>query len=90
MKKLLLFTLFIPGVAMAQQPKQDSTYRLSEKQIIQISQLLDYGLKAAGNSDRISTKDYNEFARQVAHIDSLFRSRYQQLHSQPKQEGKKP
>lgn len=81
MKKLLLLPFLLIGVSIsAQTAKPDSTYRLQERDIIQISQLLDYGLKAAGNSAQISTRDYNEFARQVAKIDSLFRKRYSELH----------
>lgn len=90
MKKLITLILLSFAIEVsAQTTKPDSTYKLTEPQVYQISQLLDYGLKLAGNSDKISTRDYNEFARQVASIDSLFRMRYMQLHPVKPKEVKK-
>ena len=92
MKKLFTILLLSASVKVsAQTTKPDTAYKLTEPQIIQISQLLDYGLKAAGNSAQISTKDYNIFARQVMQVDSVFKSQYAKLHpvkAEQKKEGK--
>jgi hypothetical protein len=62
---------------------------LTESQIIQISQLLSFGEVAAGNSDKISTKDYNVYHAAVVHIDSVLRSQYMKFHP-VKEQAKKP
>ena|SRR5579859_5712796 len=64
------------------------TYKLDEPTIIQISQLLAFGETAAGNSDKISTKDYNAYHAAVVHVDSVLRQQYIKFH--PKETVKKP
>lgn len=69
--------------------KTDSTlYVLTEPQVILITQLLSYAETTAGNSDKISTRDYNNFHYQVMKIDSVLRVQYAQKHP-PKKDAKK-
>lgn len=69
--------------------KTDSTlYMLTEPQVILITQLLNYAETTAGNSDKISTRDYNNFHYQVMKIDSVLRVQYAQKHP-PKKDAKK-
>jgi hypothetical protein len=74
------------------QSKPDTTrkYTLSEPVIIQISALLSYGDNLAGNSDKISTRDYNAYHAAIAKVDSVLREQYLKWHPQPKQQIKKP
>jgi hypothetical protein len=70
--------------------KVDSTsYILTEPQVVLITQLLAYGDSAAGNSDKISTRDYNNFHYQVLKVDSILRVQYTKKHS-AKKDAKKP
>lgn len=69
--------------------KVDSaSYVLTERQVLLISKLLAYGDDAAGNSDKISTRDYNNFHYQVLKVDSILRVQYAKKH--PKKDAKKP
>lgn len=71
---------------MAQtKPKADT---LTEAQVIQISQLLNFGETAAGNSEKVSTAQYNQYHAQVAKIDSVLGVMYRKWHP-VKKEGKK-
>lgn len=61
--------------------KTDSTlYVLTEPQVILITQLLSYAETTAGNSDKISTRDYNNFHYQVLKVDSFLRVQYTKKH----------
>jgi len=84
---VLLFAMSCSG----QTVKKDTTatYKLTEPQILQISQLLSFGEVAAGNSDKISTKDYNAYHAAVLHIDSVLREQYFKFHP-VKEKAKKP
>ena len=90
MKKVIVLTaISIIALSATAQQKADTTakYRLTETEVIQISQLLDYGLKAAANSEKVSTAAYNQYAAQVAKVDSSLRVQYQKQHptkEQPK------
>jgi hypothetical protein len=89
---ITLALAFAALVGFAQTTKKDTTaayYKFTESQIIQISQLLSFGEIAAGNSDRISTKEYNGYHAAVLHIDSVLRSQYMKLHP-AKEQPKKP
>jgi hypothetical protein len=81
MKKQLLIIpaiLLLTNMAFAQQkPKCDT---LTEKQVIEISQLLNFGEVAAGNSDKVSTNQYNQYHIQVAKIDSVLGIMYRHWH----------
>jgi len=69
--------------------KNDSTlYTLSEPNVILITELLSYADGVAGNSDKITTRDYNSFHLQVFKIDSILRVQYLQKHP-PKKDAKK-
>jgi len=92
MKKIYI-TLALAFAALAgfaQTTKKDTvTYKLTESQIIQISQLLSFGEVAAGNSDKISTKDYNAYHAAVLHMDSVLRAQWAKFHlvkEQPKKQ----
>jgi hypothetical protein len=93
MKKttITLALAFAASAGFAQTTKKDTvpTYRLDEPTIIQISQLLAFGETAAGNSDKISTKDYNAYHAAVVHVDSVLRSQWNKFHP-VKEQPKKP
>lgn len=80
MKKSLLILLticFCTAVKAQSKPKCDT---LTESQVVTISQLLQFGELAAGNSDKISTSQYNQYHAQVAKIDSVLRVIYLKWH----------
>ena len=84
---LLLYSI---GVNAQDKAKKDtSSYTLTEPQVLLISQLLSYGDSAAGNSDKISTRDYNNFHYQVLKVDSILRVQYTKKHP-VKKDAKKP
>lgn len=89
MKTIITIILAFTVSAVCAQAKPDSTkYTLNEAQIAQISRLLSFSDSAVGNSDKITTRDYNEFHRQVMQIDSVLRVQYAKKH--PKKDAKKP
>ena len=85
MKKIYitLALAFAASAGFAQTTKKDTQimyYKLTESQVSQISQLLYFGEVAAGNSDKISTKDYNAYHAAVLHIDSVLRAQWAKFH----------
>jgi len=89
---ITLALAFAALAGFAQTTKKDTPimyYKLTESQVSQISQLLYFGEVAAGNSDKISTKDYNAYHAAVLHIDSVLRSQYMKFHP-VKEQPKKP
>jgi len=85
MKTTLIFLIlaFAALAGFAQTTKKDTPimyYKLTESQVSQISQLLYFGEVAAGNSDKISTKDYNAYHAAVLHIDSVLRVQWNKFH----------
>ena len=94
MKTIITISLVLCSIAsMGQQkPKVDT---LTEKQVIEISQLLNFGEQAAGNSDKVTTSQYNAYHAQVAKIDSVLGVMYRKWHpvkakptEKPKKDGK--
>jgi hypothetical protein len=90
MKKAILIAAITLSAATAfGQSKPDTTrkYTLSEPVIIQISTLLSYGDNIAGNSDKISTRDYNAYHSAVLKIDSVLREQYLRYHPAKEKKG---
>lgn len=84
---LLLCSIAVNAQVKKPAPKDTSSYVLTEPQVILITQLLNYAETTAGNSDKISTRDYNNFHYQVMKIDSVLRVQYAQKHP-PKKDAK--
>lgn len=84
---LLLCSIAVNAQVKKPAPKDTSSYVLTEPQVILITQLLSYAETTAGNSDKISTRDYNNFHYQVMKIDSVLRVQYAQKHP-PKKDAK--
>ena len=89
MKKL--FTILLLSAAMTAgaqtkitkpQPKLDTAlhYKFAEPEIIIIDNLVGQLDVLAGNSDKISTAQYNSIHRAVIHVDSLIKTQYFYYH----------
>lgn len=79
MKKILLLpAILIVSLCHAQVKTKPDT--LAEKDLVLISQLLNFGETAAGNSEKVSTAQYNQYHAQVAHIDSVLREMWVKWH----------
>jgi hypothetical protein len=96
MKKLILISAIsiIVSTSVKGQSKPDT---LKESEVITISQLLAFGEQAAGNSDKVTTSQYNAYHAQVAKIDSVLGVMYRKWHPvkttpkievKPKKDGK--
>jgi hypothetical protein len=91
MKKSILTTLIaFASLAAFSQAKTDSVkhYKFEEPETILIDNLMGQLDVLAGNSDKISTAQYNSIHRAVIHIDSLIKVQYFKFHPQPKQPAK--
>lgn len=95
---LLIAILIILGIGchnrgMAQdKPKPDTLhYKFKEPDVALIDNLVGQLDVLAGNSDKISTAQYNVIHRSVIHLDSLIKSQYFRFHQvkeQPKKDQK--
>lgn len=92
MKYLTIITLTLCSIAVKAQQKSKPVDTLTESQVIQISQLLQFGEVAAGNSDKVSTSQYNQYHAAVAKIDSVLGVMYRKWHPvvKPVEKAKKP
>lgn len=93
MKHLLTILFFAPLITMAQTKQKPDTaahYRFPETEIILIDNLMGQLDVLAGNSDKISTAQYNSIHRAVIHVDSLIKTQYFYYHPVKKEQPKKP
>jgi len=91
MKKIFITTLIaFASLAAFSQTKTDSVkhYKFEEPETILIDNLMGQLDIIAGNSDKVSTAQYNSIHRAVIHIDSLIKVQYFKFHPQPKQPAK--
>lgn len=59
----------------------DSThYHFTEPDVILIDNLMGQLDQISGNSDRVSTSQYNQLHRAVMHVDSLIKAQYSKKH----------
>lgn len=92
-KHLFTLLLFAPLITLAQtKPKPDTSahYRFPEPEIILIDNLVGQLDVLAGNSDKVSTAQYNSIHRAVIHVDSLIKTQYFYYHPVKKEQPKKP
>jgi|GEM_PF-4975004 hypothetical protein len=81
MKQLLILTILVLiSTSLFAQTKDTTTYRFKEPDAILIDNLMGQLDQCAGNSDRISTSQYNQLHKAVMRIDSLVKKRYLELH----------
>lgn len=83
MKKVILlsaFSIILSTQIKAQDKPKSKTDTLTEKQVIEISQLLNIGEQVAGNSDKVTTAQYNQFHERVVKIDSVLGILYTKWH----------
>jgi len=92
MKKSILTIILITTISgyLKAQAKTDSVkhYKFEEPETILIDNLMGQLDVIAGNSDKVSTAQYNSIHRAVIHIDSLIKVQYFKFHPQPKQPAK--
>jgi len=91
MKKLLIIFILalISTSVFGQAAKPDTTrYHFTESEVILIDNLMGQLDVVSGNSDKVSTAQYNSIHRAVMRIDSLIKVQYSKKHP-VKWEGKK-
>lgn len=92
MKTTLIFLIlaFAALAGFAQTTKPDTTrYHFTESEVILIDNLMGQLDQVSGNSDRVSTSQYNQLHRAVIHVDSLIKVQYSKKHP-AKEQAKKP
>jgi len=93
MKKAILTALILiplfSGVLKAQTTKPDTNkYHFSEQDAILIDNLMSQLDQVSGNSDKVSTAQYNQLHKAVMHIDSLIKVQYLKKHPVKEQSKK--
>ena len=92
MKKLTI-TLALAFAALAgfAQTKTDTSkrYVFNESEVILIDNLIGQLDIVSGNSDKVSTSQYNQLHRAVMHVDSLIKIQWAKKHP-VKEQPKKP
>ena len=94
MKKLILILILImansPFLKAQTTAKPDTAkYRFTEPDVVLIDNLLGQLDQCAGNSDRISTSQYNAIHHAVLRLDSVIKVQYFKFHP-VKEKAKKP
>lgn len=83
MKKIFLLSaisIILSTQINAQDKPKSKADTLSENQVIEISRLLNISEQVAGNSDKVTTAQYNQFHERVMKIDSVLAIFYQKWH----------
>jgi predicted nucleic acid-binding protein len=82
--------ILVASISMAQTKADTSKrYRFSEPDVILIDQLMGQLDIVSGNSDKVSTAQYNAIRHSIARVDSLIKAQYSKFHP-AKSEPKKP
>lgn len=83
MKKSILTipVLLLALACSGQTTKPDTTrYHFTEPDVVLIDNLLGQLDQVSGNSDKVSTAQYNQLHKAVIHIDSLIKVQYLKKH----------
>jgi hypothetical protein len=89
MKQSITIALLLCSIGVFAQKKDTTRYHFTEPDAILIDNLMGQLDQVSGNSDRVSTSQYNQLHRAVLRVDSLIKSQWQKYHPVKEQPKKK-